>query len=286
MTVNIAESLAATPVSELDLSPFVEVEPTASVAETVEAMNGANRSVACVVSAGRLLGIFTQRDILNRVIGRPRVWDHPIAEEMTRAIRTMDPDSSAADGLAIMNDWWVRSVPVVDGSGHLVGNLSYYTLMSRIAALITDHLNDDDHDPEGRHGLTLIDFTGLHTSPPVTVTAGDTVEVAAHHMKARAIGSVLVVDGHEHLVGMLTEYDLQKKIGCYVDDLSKIVVSDVMTPEPLAMAARSPIAEAVEKMAERGFSHLPLLGESGRPAAVASFRDIAAYMEVSFAAMG
>lgn len=284
--MNIAESLGATPVSELDLSPFVEVDTAATVAETVDAMNTDNRSVACVVSAGRLLGVFTQRDIINRVIGRARVWDHPIGDEMTRAIRTIRQESSAAEGLAIMNDWWVRSVPVVDDGDQLIGNLSYYTLMSLIARLVAEHLNDEDQDVEARHGLTLVDFTGLHTSPPVTVTADDTVEVAAHHMKARAIGSVLVVNDHGHLVGVLTEYDLQKKIGCYFDDLTKVLVADVMTPEPLALAARSPIADAIQKMAERGFSHLPLLGESGRPAAVASFRDIAAYMEASFSALG
>ena len=283
--MNIAEALAATPVSELDLTRYVEVSPTTTVAATVDTMNGAARSLACVVSEDKLVGVFTQRDYLMRVIGRSRVWDSPITEEMTRSVRTITLDQTAADGMAIMNDWWVRSVPVLASDETLAGNLSYYELMSRIAALVLEHVGDDDSAPEVRHSLTLIDFTGLHTSAPVTVKVTDTVEVAAHHMRARAIGSVLVVDGHEHLVGMLTEFDLQREIACELEDLAKVPVADIMTPDPISLAVRSPIVGAVEEMANRGFSHLPLLGESGRPVAVASFRDIAAYMETSFAAL-
>jgi len=283
--VNIAESLAATPVSALDLTRYVRVKPAATVADTVETMNGSDRSMACVVTEDKLIGVFTQRDYLMRVLGRTQTWDHPISDEMTRAVRTMTADQTAAAGLAIMNDWWVRSVPVLAADDSLAGNLSYYELMGKIADLVAENIDDDDTTPEVLHSLTLIDFTGLRTNVPVTVTPHDTVETAAHHMRARAIGSVLVVDSHEHLVGMLTEFDLQKEIACDVDDLAKISVGDIMTPEPISLAMRSPIIEAVQEMANRGFSHLPLLGESGRPVAVASFRDIAGYMEASFSAL-
>ena len=283
--MNIAESLAATPVTDLDLSRFVTVRTDATVADTVDAMNGANRSLACVTSEGGLIGVFTQRDYLMRVLARSQTWDRPITDEMTRAVRTVRPDQTAAEGMAIMNDWWVRSVPVVAADGALVGNLSYYELMSRIAELVADHIEDPDSSPDVRHSLTLIDFTGLHTSLPVTVRPDDSAEIAAHHMRARAIGSVLVVDSHEHLIGVLTEFDLQREIACELEDLSKVPVADIMTPDPISLAMRSPVVGAIEEMANRGFSHIPLLGETGRPVAVASFRDVAAYMEASFAAL-
>lgn len=284
--MNIAGSLAATPVSNLDLGRYVAVAPTVSVADAVATMNEAGRSLACVVSEGSLVGVFTQRDFLMRVLGRSRIWDHPISDEMTRAIRTMTVNDSAADGLAIMNDWWIRSVPVLELDGTFAGSLSFYGLMCEIARLVVEHFGNRDSEMEDWHGLTLVDFTGINTSQPVTVMADDTVEIAAHHMKARGIGSVLVVDDHQHLIGMLTEFDLQTEIGCGLDDLTKARVADIMTPEPVAISARTSIAAAIQEMAERGFSHLPLLGESGRPVAVASFRDIAGYLESSFTAFG
>jgi CBS domain-containing protein len=39
-------------------------------------------------------------------------------------------------------------------------------------------------------------------------------------------------------------------------------------------------------MAERGFSHVPLLGESGRPVGVVSFRDVAEYIELNLDTLG
>jgi len=284
--VNIAESLAAMPVTDMDLSRYVEVDADATVAEAVDTMSAAGRSAACVLANGWLVGIFTQRDVMMRVIGRSRVWDHPVSDEMTHSVRSMKQTASVADGLEIMNNWWVRNVPVLDDGDRLMGNLSYYSVMATIAKLVQNHLGDADTAPEVHHSLTMIDFTGLHTSPAVLVNQRDPVEVAAHHMRARAIGSVMVVDGNQRLVGVLTEYDLQTRIGCKHDDLSNIEVGDVMTLDPVSFKARSPIAAAIQQMAERGFSHIPLLGESGRPVAVASFRDIAAYLESSFAALG
>lgn len=273
------------PVSAADLSRYIEVPADGTVADTVNAMNAAGRSAACVMADGWLVGIFTQRDVMMRIIGRSRVWDHPVSDQMTRTVRTVRSDQSVADGLAIMNDWWVRSVPVLDEDDQLVGNLSYYTLMGLVAELVVERLGDPALQPEIHHSLTLVDFTGLHTSVPILVREDDPVATAAHHMRARAIGSVLVVDDHDRLTGVLTEFDLQTKIGCQHNDLTGIRVGDIMTHDPITLAVRSPIADAIEQMASRGFSHLPLLGESGRPAAVASFRDIAVYLESSFLAL-
>lgn len=283
--MNISDSLAATPVASLDLNRHVAVGPDSSVEDTVRAMSAAGRSCACIVDGHELLGVFTQRDVLMRVLGRSNGWGLPIGDEMTRSVRTMRSGDSASDGLATMNDWWVRSVPVLDDNDHFVGCLSFYTIMSTIADLVAGHPGDVDHEVSDSLGLTLIDFTGLNTSAPMCVSHDATVEVAAHHMKARGIGSVLVLDNNEHLTGVVTEFDLQTKVGCDYADLSTVSVGQVMTPDPIALGVRSPIADAIGQMADRGFSHLPLLGESGRPVAVASFRDIASYIEASFGAL-
>jgi CBS domain-containing protein len=284
--VNISASLAATAVVSLDLTRHVAVGPDSSVEDTVRAMSAAGRSCACIVDGGELLGIFTQRDVLMRVLGRSTGWGVPIGDEMTKSVRTIRGGECVSDGLAIMNDWWVRSVPVLDDDDQFVGNLSFYSIMSRIADLVDEHLGDVDQEVSDSLGLTLIDFTGLHTSAPMIVSQGESVEVAVHHMKVRGIGSVLIADDSEHLVGVLTEFDLQTKVGCDYSDLSVLTVSQIMTRDPIALAARSPIAAAIRQMADRGFSHLPLLGESGRPVAVVSFRDIAGYVEASFGALG
>ncbi len=283
--MNISDALDETPVSDLDLTRYVSVPSTVSVADTVRAMSGAGRSCALVVDDGGLSGIFTQRDVLHRVIGRPSTWDHPITDEMTTSTKTMLDTQSVSDGLAIMDAWWVRSVPVLDARDQVVGNLSFYVVMQTMADLLADLLSSDRAGPEVQHGLTFVDFTGLPTQIPVTVSTADTAEVAAHQMKARGIGSVMVLDDRENLVGVLTEFDLQMKLGADVADLTTKTVGELMTPDPVSLKVRSSVADAIRHMAEHGFSHVPLLGESSRPVAVVSFRDVVSYVEKVLAAL-
>jgi CBS domain-containing protein len=283
--VPVTDDLATLRVSDLDLGRYVTVDPTESVARAIQAMRESGFSCACVVDDGRLVGVFTQRDVLMRVLGRPRVCGRPIAEEMTRSPRTMTADQSVADGLALMTEWWIRSVPVLDDDDRLLGTLSWYTVMSLMAGLLERTRSQEESEPGPGHGLAFVDFTGLNTSTPVIVAETDTVDVAVHHMRSRAIGSVLVVDGREQLTGILTEFDLLVKLGCTVDDLSSVEVREAMSSEVVAVSARSPIADAIHAMADRGFSHAPILGESSRPVGVASFRDLATYFETSLESM-
>lgn len=284
--MNIADALSATPVSSVDLTRYVAVPANISVGETVGLMCAARRSSACVVDDEALVGIFTQRDILQRVIGRPASWHRPITEEMTQPVHTMSNEASVADGLAIMNDRWIRSVPVLDFEDRLAGNLSFYTVISTIGNLLTSRISGSIGEATVHHGLTLVDFTGLHTSPPVTFHVNDPVASAIHHMRVRGLGSVLVVDDRENLVGELTEFDVLTKVGCVGADLSATTVEDVMTPSPVSLDVRSPIADAIHEILEQEVSHIPLTGESGRPVGVASFRDIATFVETSLETLG
>lgn len=277
----VADDLATMQVTELDLSRYVSVPPSETVAATVEAMRDSGYSAACVVDEGELVGIFTQRDVLMRVLGRSRVCDTPIGEEMTRSPRTMLAEQSVADGLHIMREWWVRSIPVVNEAGQLVGSLSWYAVMRTMASILSQPSESSQIEPGFEHGLEFVDFTGLNTSTPVTVRADTTAEEAAHHMRVRAIGSLLVLDEREHLVGILTEFDLLAKLACTGTDLATVRVEEVMNQNGVTLSARSSIADAIQQMADRGLSHAPLLGESSRPVGMASFRDIAAYFETS-----
>jgi CBS domain-containing protein len=284
--MSIAEALSATPVSSVDLTRYVAVPTDISVGETVGLMCAGGRSSACVVDDEELVGMFTQRDILQRVIGRPASWHRPIREEMTQPVHTIGNTASVADGLAVMNDRWIRSVPVLDQDERLVGNLSFYTVISTIGNLLTSRISGSIGEATVHHGLTMVDFTGLHTSPPVTFHVDDPVELAIHHMQVRGLGSVLVVDDRENLVGELTEFDLLTKVGCVGADLTVTTVGDVMTPDPVSLDVRSTVAEAIHGILEQDVSHIPLTAESGRPVGVASFRDIATFVETSLETLG
>lgn len=81
--------------------------------------------------------------------------------------------------------------------------------------------------------------------------------------------------------GIVTEFDLLVHLACTGVNLDAVAVRELMTSYVVTLSARSPISEAIREMASRGFSHAPLLGESSRPVGIASFRDIASFIETN-----
>ncbi len=68
-----------------------------------------------VVEEGRLAGIFTERDALNRVLAEGRDPDStPLSEVMTRDLVTLGPQAEATLALHVMNEVGLRHLPVVE----------------------------------------------------------------------------------------------------------------------------------------------------------------------------
>lgn len=281
MLTTIASALETTTVSTLDLGRFASVRPDQTVAATVQAMADSGFSAACVLDEQTLVGIFTQRDYLHTVAGRPAVWNRPIRDVMTSPVRTISSGDSAADGLHVMVDWWTRSVPVLGPDGEFVGNLSFVTIMKLVTSLLADRVGSNAGEPSVGHGLAYVDFRGLNTASPFAVAPDLPVADAIHHMRARGIGSVLVEDHRSRLVGELTEFELLTGLGCRDEDLDAMPVSALMNAEPVTVPVRASVAEAMQTLLDHEYSHVVLSGESGRPVGVASFRDIAGYIETT-----
>lgn len=99
--------------------------PNATVRLACERMR--QRKVGAVLvtdEKNHLLGIFTGRDAVGRVIAEGRNPEKTtLAEIMTRNPLSMPPGQSAVDGLRLMQDKGCRHVPVVE-NGKVVGVVS------------------------------------------------------------------------------------------------------------------------------------------------------------------
>jgi CBS domain-containing protein len=99
------------------------------------------------------------------------------------------------------------------------------------------------------------------------------VRDAACAMTRANCGSVLVIDGAGAMQGILTERDLMTRVLAKGLDADATPVTQVMTRNPRCVAPETKVADAVVIMIERGFRHLPVLGEAGRVLGVFSARD-------------
>ena len=100
-----------------------------------------------------------------------------------------------------------------------------------------------------------------------------TVRDAACAMTRANCGSVLVIDGAGPMLGILTERDLMTRVLAKGLDADATPVTQVMTRNPRCVGPGTKVADAVLIMIERGFRHLPVVGEGGRVLGVFSARD-------------
>ncbi len=95
-----------------------------TVLEAAQMMKQRKVGAVLVIEDGRLVGIFTERDAVFRVVADGRdVKDTLLSEVMTRSPQSLHPDKSFADALHIMHQCGFRHVPVVE-DGRPIGMIS------------------------------------------------------------------------------------------------------------------------------------------------------------------
>lgn len=111
----------------------VTVRPDRSVYEAVRKMaeHGVG-SVEVASPTGELLGIFTERDLMTRVVAKKLpTHDTPVASVMTRSVATASPLDSLEDTLQKMVVRQIRHLPIVDSAGKVVGTLRFQDLFAK-----------------------------------------------------------------------------------------------------------------------------------------------------------
>src|SRR5579864_3653230 len=75
----IRGAIFAEPLNKVPRRPLVLVPITATVAQAIAAMNDKQGGCALIVRDGKLAGIFTERDVLQRVVGKQVPLDSPVS---------------------------------------------------------------------------------------------------------------------------------------------------------------------------------------------------------------
>lgn len=93
----------------------------------------------------RLTGIFTERDVLNRVVAKKLDPDTTtLAQVMTADPRTISADKPLSHALVMMYEGGYRHVPVVDGS-KVIGMVSARDALGQELVEFEDELERRDH---------------------------------------------------------------------------------------------------------------------------------------------
>ena len=99
--------------------------PGATVLEAVNQMNEHKIGALVVMDEGRVVGMFTERDVLRRVVGDGRTASGTLVEQvMTSKVVCCEADTDLDDVATLMKNRRIRHVPVCNGDGKLLGMVS------------------------------------------------------------------------------------------------------------------------------------------------------------------
>ncbi|HAW57321.1 MULTISPECIES: cyclic nucleotide-binding/CBS domain-containing protein [Hyphomonas] len=89
------------------------------------------------------------------------------------------------------------------------------------------------------------------------------------------VNAIVVLNGTEDLVGILTDFDIMRALAHSKGDLSGIEVYEWMTEKVITCAIDEKLADALRLMGRYGIRHL-VVTDCGVPVATLSIRDVLA----------
>jgi CBS domain-containing protein len=107
------------PIADAMTVRVVTVRPDEHVQVAIGRMLEENVGAVVVCEGQRLVGIFTERDVL-RLAGEGKEFGElKIGDVMTKRVLTLTPDVDVAEAARLMRDRKIRHVPVVEGDNVL-----------------------------------------------------------------------------------------------------------------------------------------------------------------------
>lgn len=128
------QALATATVGELSPRPHARVSVDDAMWKVVAEMSAKGRGAVLVEDDGALVGIFTERDLLNRVDYSDALWSHVVVRDvMTPHPMVIRPDDSLSEALRRLTQGHRRHLPIVDERGHVLGLISIRDILTYIA---------------------------------------------------------------------------------------------------------------------------------------------------------
>jgi CBS domain-containing protein len=131
-----------------------EVSPATTVAEAVAIMTTRRVGAVAVTRGRKILGVFTERDLMRRVVFERRDPDTTIVRDvMTSPARTVPDSMSVEEAATLMRDAHIRHLAVVDRDGDLLG-------MVGLRYILYDLLGELEQKVDGLHMYLMVDGPG------------------------------------------------------------------------------------------------------------------------------
>ena len=116
--------------------PLYSIDQDQSALDAVHQMNEHSIGALIVTQGGRMTGIFTERDVLRRLVGgEVNPSDVRVRDVMTTRVICCTPATTIEEARTLMKKRRIRHLPVTDSGGDVVGLIS----IGDLNAFLTSH---------------------------------------------------------------------------------------------------------------------------------------------------
>lgn len=248
-------------VSELMTARPFTLPPSASLDEAMQVMDEHRVRHVPLVEGGRLVGIVSDRDLLEATGWLParvrEVYQRSRADPRERTlrelahdrVRTLSPDDSVVSAAVDLVAHRIGCLPVVEG-GELVGILTETDLVRGFV---------DVCRAGGRLGSIDPPVHARMTRMPSTLSPEDSLSAALKLMQALRVRHLPVVS-EEHVVGVVSDRDLRRAHGC--NRREEQSVDQIMSRDVATITPDEPMSFAASKMLSRRIGSLPVVEDT------------------------
>ena len=251
-------------VSEIMTTTLTTASVTSSIQQVLEMMVAADVGRIIVTNKEVPVGIFTEKDVLKRVVNSNiDPGKSLIKEVMTSPIRAVREETHIIEAFGKMYRGKYRHLLVRGKRGKIVGIVS----MRRILGIAV----------ELGQGLSETKTIGsLVSGEALFVDESSSVYQTIDLMIQKGVASIVVsTAGTPH--GIFTERDVLKRVAAKGIDTKQTQVKQVMTSPLVTMAKTALIGEALTEMYRRDIRNMPVIEPGGELIGIVSMPDILQY---------
>ncbi len=131
--MTIEQALRHEQLGNLPLSSPASVPPGTSLETTLRLMREQGVGCVLVCEGERLVGIFTERDVLNKLIGSGVSESESVDRFMTAHPASLTPRHTLGDAVRLMTQHGYRHIPLLDERGRRAGMVAARDIVHYIA---------------------------------------------------------------------------------------------------------------------------------------------------------
>lgn len=209
---------------------------------------------------GRLLGVFREEDVLNKIIGQEITGEEPISHYIEKEIFTQNTDAEVSEVIDIMGQRGLRYLPIIDENGFPKGIFSIRELIyfiSENTEVVDGRFQAKVEGTFGDSESAIVEVLNLPISFPLSryghndvirMKTSDTVDHALNLFRDGSQSAGLMYKAGK-LSGLFRLRDLPFRVLHQHSDLGHLPVEDFMTTLPEDIKEDECIGNGIARMA-------------------------------------